>query len=783
MPRFEDEIGGTYITIVTNTNYEVTYQTTVPICAPPAPECTLEITGTTITNVSVRGETDGSILAVVSGATGSTITWYLNGVPQSGTGLSNNFTGLTAGFYNILADEGVCESQVTNLQVIDGEFRTGNFTVNSPTGLAATENPIIISIQTAQNTGTPAYGASNFNVTDTINDGDKITIALEYPQSYTAVFTAKYFPTRDDYFLASVVKDGQGNVVANANATEIATSIAECISKDVVLNRLYWIRTSGAIVYLTAKEQNQKLNLNTSTVTISGNISLTETTIGNSSFDGQMTESYSLYCDIFVNTEAQYGTAPTITDNFNKVAQIELPFQSNNKHQFDVSPILKNFVSTPKINFGVSGYTTLADNMASYIIQYGEKYPLVPNSTTKKSRAKGVLPSQFCINAALDWEENNDMDDYLGQNATNLNPNWNYTFFTYMTAYGVNFVNSLFSTGDTGTTNVMYSIWNSVDDTIVSAWQTGSTFGTGGVGALSAGGYYGHISGITNGNVFEYRRSFYVTPYAGGQDTATYPVAKSNVLFLTNSPSPKLCQRNSSEFLYVILPKDYGYALTVKGDLYFYDGSVLTGQTLYNITTGSTNYGGVFGLAAGYNELNLESYEILTGGSTRKIRRVDFAIWQSDVLNDFQLTETKSFRYEIDEQPRRYGVAFLSKSGVWDIFDFSGEIVDDVDFKNEKMEVPRAVGDSGNSPLGFQVNTVYDTKVTKKVAANSGWIDEAHFDWLMELLTSNRIYNYTEDYQPFLTVESVNYKKSSNDDLYNIDVNFIETINQNGISV
>jgi hypothetical protein len=766
-------------------NYMLLNQPAPEGCATPPPACTLEITSYVASGVTVRGDDDGQIYATISGWTGTTadVIWYLNGTPiVSGTS-GYTFTGLTAGIYAITVIQGQCFDSVQGIDVIDGEFRTADFNATYQTALVAVENPIILRLATAVNTGSPLAGKSTFAITGTISDGDSVTITLEYPQAYTAVFTAKDFPNRDDYFLASILKNGNGNTVGSNTTIEIATSLAEAFNKDVILSRLYYFRADTIYVYATAKEMNSKLNLVTGvTVTTSGNITCTETVIGVSQYDGQIVQNYSLYADVYVNKSAQYGQTLTI-DTFNKVSQLELPFQTSNEHFFDLSPILKNFVSTSKIDFSVTGYTTLADMMCSYMVQYGEKYPLVPNESTKKSRVKATTSQLFCINSALDWEEENDMDEHIGIDATNLNPNFGFTLTPVGSIpydWDVLFTNVLISTGNTGTTSVEVSIWNYDNTSQVESWRAY----TSGFNNLAYNYYYGRVSGITDGVTYMFSRRFIVTPYGQGQpDNSIYPVPKNNIMFLENAPTPKLCQRNSSEYLYVVLPRDYGYPLKVKGDLFFYDGSVEIGQTLYTITTGNTNWGGVFALAAGYNELNLASYEVLTGDSTRKIRRVDFAIYQTINGLDIPLTEEKSYRYEIDEQPRRYGVAFQSKHGVWDIFDFSGEIVNDVNFSNEEMEVPRAITFKGNSPYGFQAKTVYDTKVTKKIACNSGWIDEEHFDWLIELLGSNRIYNYTDTVQPFLIVKSVNYQKSSNDDLFNIDVVFEETLHENNISV
>lgn len=658
-------------------------QTTIPDCClePTGVTCTIAIDQWTVTNCTTRGDATGSIELCLTGGTG-TVTWRINGeVTVSGyTQQCYTFTGLTAGEYTVaVTDTTGCTAQAT-YTVLDGEFRTKPFGVVTPADLVATDNPIILSISTGVNTLNPVYGKSTIEVTGTIDDGDSITITLEYPQSYTAVLTAKYFPNRDDYFLASTLKNSVGTSVGTNTAAEIAKSIQECLSKDVILSRLYNFRASNEYVYITAKEYNANLNLNSSTVTTSGNISLTETVTGTTQYDGQISQNYSIYADILVNNVVEYGDTATI-DTFEKVAQIELPFSSDNIHLFDLAPVLKNFVQTKKINFAITGSTILDSIISSYMVEYGEKYPLIQNQTTKKSRVKGTTSQKFVINSSLDWTEANDMSLYAGSASTS----------------------------------------------------------------------------------------------PSGYTTA--------VKFLDNAPDVKNVNRDSSEFLFFLIPKDYGKTLEVKGDMYFYDGTSLTGQTLITVTTGATNVGGVYCLSAGYRELHLEDYEVLTGSTTRKIRRLDFAVWQSDSANTLTYTETKSYRFEIDEIPRSYSVAWLNALGTWSCFSFNGEIINDVNFENDNMEVARQVNVDGSSNIGFISNSVYNTKVTKKIMANSGWIDLEHFNFLMTLISSNRVYCYSDENQPYLIVQNVSYSRSSNDDLYNIDITFLETLHQNNISV
>jgi hypothetical protein len=253
---------------------------------------------------------------------------------------------------------------------------------------------------------------------------------------------------------------------------------------------------------------------------------------------------------------------------------------------------------------------------------------------------------------------------------------------------------------------------------------------------------------------------------------------------MTNSPDTLYVQRDSKQYLSFLLADGYatsGRTLSCKGTIYFYNGAVLTGVTFFSITSGSTtNFGGLTLLAVGYNELGLASYE--NNGAT-KVRRVDFAVYNNDVNGIYPLTKIKTFLYEIDEAPTRFGTAFLNKLGAWDIFDWVGETVDDENITREQYEVPREIGYNGASPIGFEANSTYNTQYTKKHTVNSGTIDFNTYVWLQELLQSNKIYSYTEQHQNFLIVDNSVSNRSTNVNEYSIQVTFLETLFENNVSV
>ena len=759
--------------------YSIAAQNPRPICY-VAPECTLDYISGSTTAPTIRNGSDGTVSAVCSGATGATLTWYLNGIEITGqTGTTGaTFTGLTTGTYYVTVVDGDCEAESPALFVPQGEFRTEAFNVVSePFNLACVEKPIMLNLATATNTANPLASKSYFYVSGTIDDGDSIRIQLEYPFEIDLTFYAKGMPDRSTYFLTSVLDDGSTN-----NATEIATSIAEALS-STILNRIYYISSSGAYIYLQAKEFNEKLDLDSDNVTIDGNITITKTQSGIAQYDGSVTANYSLWVDLYVNQSLQYGDTSALT-NYLKMASLELPYNNvNNQHKFDLAPILKNFVSTPKIDFNATSFFTLPSMHCSYYCVYGERYPLIQNSLTKKRRVKSQTTPKFVLNSSLPWEDDNDMTAFAGSYIHDVTADYNVSF--NLGSDTISVTDYYFSTGTTGnSTDIQFKLVSTTPAETID-WQDSPDF-TG----LTATAYTGtiYVSGLTSGATFIYETDYYVHPYGSGYtNNSTNQIG--NILFLTEQPSPLLMQRDSSKFEYMLLPKSFGRILKVKAErMEFYNGDVITGETLYQITTSANtnNIGAVFCLPSGYEQLNLENYENPTGSSvTRKIRRLDFAVYfVDDAGNDARLTEEKSYRFEIDQQPSRYEIAWLGLYGTWQTFSMIGEIVEGVQREVGTYEVPIEATNTGAYNAGFQKNTVYNTKLTKTVKCNSGWLDEAHRDYLISMLKSNRIYSINEGDENFLLVESVDQAtKSTNDTLYQVNVTFKLTTYSNNVSV
>jgi hypothetical protein len=662
-------------------------QQTLPIgCTAQPSGCTIQTSGVTINPPTNRGDNDGSIVFAITGNTGTTITWKINGVTDGVGNTPHTFSGLTAGFYTIIAYEGFCYAQEADVVLPDGQFFTQPFITGSPVALTAANNPIVLQLQTAINSPLPKPAKSRLNINNVVAIDTTITFNITYPQVYTATFTAKGFPDSNIKFLATNLTDQNGIVVGTNSADEIATSIAECLQQDIVLRRLYYITNNATDVLLTARENTPNLNLTTAQVSISNvGIQLLTDQLGASNFEGQLSGNYSLYTEVYVNPDLEFGNTPVEAD-FIRVGELQIPYQKDNLHKFQVETILKNFVQSTPPDFTFTGFTTLPDYDCAYFLKYGEIFPLIANSQTKKKRYKGKSTFLTTCNAALNFEDANDMTGYLGTRLTGLT--------------------------------------------------------------------------ATNG---------------------TYPL--SGITWLTNSPQTLYVQRNSKQYLSFLLQRNYassGRTLSCNGDIYFYNGTVITGVTFFQITSGiTTNFGGLTMLAVGYDALGLAGYE--NSGNT-KVRRVDFSVYNNDSNGSYPLTEVKTFLYEIDEQPLRFGVAFLNKFGCWDIFDFVGEVVSDEDITRENYQVPRQINPDGSSPKGFIANSVYNTQYVPKWTLNSGTIDALTYEWLQELLESNRVYSYTNQHQNFLIVTSYTANKSTNVNEYTLQLILSESIGENNVA-
>lgn len=757
-------------------------------CEPPPIQCTLEITGVAKTDETTLGAADGSITITISGATGATQTYtvYKEDIPTTNT--TGVFTGLTSGQYNVRVDEGVCfDTWADEINILQGYFQTQDFITNTSRmpELSASENPIIFQIQTPNTGQQPQHGIYTFTVTGTIEQNRKIVFDLETPL-YKTTIISRGFPNRSNYMLSSVLTDAQGTELTQNSSNDIAISLAECIESDLMLSKLYYVSVDDNVITLKTKERTNKYNLvlneniflyNESGVLSNTGIAFASTQQGQDQYQGSVADGYSVYAQIYTSTTEEYGSTPNL-NNFFPVAELNLPYLSNNRMRFDLSEVLKPYCSTPKIDFTFSGWTTMPTCIRPYYIVYGEKFYLIKNSSSKKKREKGDTRDdiKYYINSSLPWETPNNMADYLGENLHNVRPDFVLDISGSQYNYSITISDYLFDTGSTKTTNIMFNLQE--DGQSAEGWQTGTTFTGIGVAPYPTGTFW--VSGNTSGTTFTYSASWYKNPYAEGYINNNTVIERTGVKFLTPEPNPKLIERNSTEYLYFILPKDYGKPLDFRGDIKFYDGTSILNYKFFDVVTDVNNFGGVIAVACGADKLNLAAIE-MSGGTLRKIRQIDFAIYQESGTTLF--SEIRSFKFRSEDAERKFGIMFLNSLGGFDAWTFNGLVERSVKRTYGTYTLPKQYNLDGSSPRGFSVNTTYDVKTVKTVTCNSGWINSAHMDYLVELLKSNVIVSYTEENQNYLNLVNYSYIKSSLEDEFDMECTFEFTTFENNISL
>lgn len=660
-------------------SYELNNQLIVPSCTQPL-GCNLEITGTTSTPPSLIGSSDGSITVGISGATGSSYTFRLNGgIPQS----SNVFDDIPSGTYQVRVEEGGCYSEM-EVVVPPGAYNTSPFVVTYPSWVVAAENPIMLELKSAFFDASELHSTTNITINDDILNNYRVSFHITSPINYSANFYAKDFPDKTTYFLSNQLKDQNNDFVKVNTTTEIADSLAQVLQNDIIISSAYYVNVNANVITLKAKTASSRFDLsynNITTYSPSSVVVVTGATVavvqeGTDRYEASIIDNYYFYAELYGNRNEsiEYGTDLSGA-SFDRITELQLPFLRGNQQKFDFSEICKSFVSTPKPDYNISGFTTVTTYMQPFFIKYGELYPLIPNTPTSKKKQKGSTGHFWVCNAALEFEKANNMNEYLG--------------------------------------NI--------------------------------------ISGYTR-----------------------------YVPFLTNSPTVKRASRRQGELLYFIVPKDLNQGtLAVKGDILFWDGNTLPTQTFITITSSAVNFGGALQINVSFDVLGLDEIEAT---ENRLIKQLNIGVY-SGTGTTRNVTEIKSYFYDLEEHSNRVGISWINKLGTFDSFDFYGQAEETFERSAKTYTVPREPNADGSLNAGFKYNAAYDVAVTKKLTVNSGFIDSETMDWLSEVINSNEIYIYSNQYDNYVTVAGFKHSKSTNETLFNLELELDYTIFENNVSI
>lgn len=254
--------------------------------------------------------------------------------------------------------------------------------------------------------------------------------------------------------------------------------------------------------------------------------------------------------------------------------------------------------------------------------------------------------------------------------------------------------------------------------------------------------------------------------------------------FLTSFPEDKYVTDKSRELLYFIVPKNIRNPLSLHADIEFWNGTKIDNRRIYTFFSGSNvntidNYGGVF-IANVSHEYCLKAIETENGNA--QIKRATFYL-RYGVNSFFVWSERKSYFFyqvgsrELDDN--YYPLAFLNELGSFDTFEFVGNNEKTVDRTKSSLTLPYVLNADGSIASNSRSSINYGVQTTNKIVVNSGIINQNHFDWLLQLVKSNEIYNCKTGES--LKLDSFKWSKSALSNDYQIELTLISSITNNSV--
>lgn len=261
--------------------------------------------------------------------------------------------------------------------------------------------------------------------------------------------------------------------------------------------------------------------------------------------------------------------------------------------------------------------------------------------------------------------------------------------------------------------------------------------------------------------------------------TITNNVTAATMSYLTNSPNPKQVFNESHEYLSFLYSNSEGaqlpsLAFWVMVDINYVDGSSDTDEFEINFTSINTTGGSLYCTC-------ISPTQFFSSGNTHNGQLVDsytVRLIQSTGVGSYWVRgEDKIYKY-VDDCLLEGATEFLwlNPLGGWDTFIFNGEKEEDIDRKITTFQIP--VSFQGDY---YSNSTIDNIDVNKKIKARSGYIDKTHLDWLFEMFKSTDTYIIQNGEKKRIVITGGDWKPISNNNLFNVTVEYIPSAEENFI--
>ena len=311
----------------------------------------------------------------------------------------------------------------------------------TPATLTASENPIIFSLRSSLAAGGERKALASLTFTGTITGGTEIVFNIRQPFPAVRKFIARNYTVASNEFRSSTTSSATAAFTTPNSTSEIAESLVDSMRADSLVPLYYDIFSTGNTVFIKAKQASSVYTidddetLSVNSILINGNnITLAILETGNAKFSTANNTVYQIYVDVLINDDPleNFDIEQTV-DSQTYVGTLRKPFFVNKTGdiEFDLAPILKNYVSTQLPNTAtadiinkVGGELIGTSPVRGYKVRYG-RYQNVGISVSQDQLVKktplGSFAERNVYNGAIPFTSTNDLNTYKNLGITGNN--------------------------------------------------------------------------------------------------------------------------------------------------------------------------------------------------------------------------------------------------------------------------------------------------------------------------------------------------------------------------
>ena len=535
-----------------------------------------------------------------------------------------------------------------------------------------------------------------------------------------------------------------------STTTQVAQDLYNVLSQDPRLNYQYdisWTTNTNG-VYVKAKQVGVQYDI--TFVSTASNVYLTQNVNSTNKFRGQNLSNYSIWVELFKQSNKYFGNDITNFGTVEKIDTIERDYQTNNDYYFQIEEILNKKLGCSLPIFTTDAIKKTEGWLYPFAYRFGESYSLNGQSY-KRRYLVGQSFNYWICNAKKELFSSLELPNYYD--------NKRKAILTIELALITNNTTTVTIGGIAFT--LIYSTPTATQTDLVSQINA-SALNTSYIATLSGDGLIS-VTGLD----YDVALPTYTTNAPSLVEfTEQTNIYFDTVKFASNQPLSKQTNKDGFETLYFIYRKIERIEpiMYVKHFVTMFNGQT---RTYNDRLRDSTADGGLY-----YFGLNLNNLitECETDFNTQ-VRTIETTVmYQFAPTEDPQpYTETITYYVNEDIEVRDSGkqnLLFENSFGTFDTVAMNGE----TSYKTDRDSTTYKTTLLPETTISDGITKTLSVELTDTIILSTGWIDKAHFDWLKELLESKKVYLINSELE-YVNIISSNYEYDSTLDLFNITIN------------